>query len=405
MTELVIATVSIAIVSLLCGLPALRMAKRKAFDIWLFPYILEAIKPRPAVAPGQQVDVMFCIVDHFEPKYVKHDYSRVGAPQLTTLTTRDEEIEIVDAWIEKYPRMAGAHKDSDGLPPRHTWCYPIENFDHDHVGKLAGLCRRGYGEIEIHLHHFQDTAEHLAQTLESGKQELSVHGATVSAQGAGERRFAFVHGNWALDNSSGDWCCGVNNELEILKKSGCFADFTLPSAPSRTQTRKINSIYYAQDDPLKPKSHDTGVDVSVGGKEEGTLMIIQGPLCLNWKKRKLGIFPAIENAEIHPNHPVTPHRVRLWLKTAVHVKGRPNWIFIKVHCHGAVRRDLDGFLEEPAHRMHEFLAAEIKDVPNHRLHYVTAREMYNVIKAAEDGKTGNPHAYRDYVIPPYLNSR
>ena len=50
----------------------------------------------------------------------------------------------------------------------------------------------------------------------------------------------------------------------MLRVAGCYADFTLPSAPSETQTRKINSLYYAVDDPAAPKSHDTGVDVAVG---------------------------------------------------------------------------------------------------------------------------------------------
>jgi hypothetical protein len=36
------------------------------------------------------------------------------------------------------------------------------------------------------------------------------------------------------------------------------------------------------------------------------------------------------------------------------------------------------------------------------LHYVTAREAYNIVKAAEDGKGGNPEAYRNYRIPPPL---
>ena len=33
------------------------------------------------------------------------------------------------------------------------------------------------------------------------------------------------------------------------------------------------------------------------------------------------------------------------------------------------------------------------------LHYVTAREMYNIAMAAIDGKTGNPNEYRDYERP------
>ncbi len=52
--------------------------------------------------------------------------------------------------------------------------------------------------------------------------------------------------------------CGINNELLILKETGCYADFTFPSAPHPTQPSTINSIYYAKDDPLAPNSHNTG---------------------------------------------------------------------------------------------------------------------------------------------------
>src|SRR6202043_585670 len=98
----------------------------------------------------------------------------------------------------------------------------------------------------------------------------------------GEVAYGFVHGNWALDNSrpDGRWC-GVNNELDILRQTGCYADFTLPSYPSPTQTRKINSIYYATDDPARPKSHDRGINVGSAPRPANSLMLIQGPLALN----------------------------------------------------------------------------------------------------------------------------
>jgi hypothetical protein len=51
--------------------------------------------------------------------------------------------------------------------------------------------------------------------------------------------------------------------------------------------------------------------------------------------------------------------------------------------------------------MYSILEREYRDKPGSHLHYVTAREFYNIIKAAEAGHTGNPHAYRNYVIPPY----
>ena len=41
--------------------------------------------------------------------------------------------------------------------------------------------------------------------------------------------------------------------------------------------------------------------------------------------------------------------------------------------------------------------------PPFRLHYVTAREAYNIVKAAEAGCSGDPNDYRDYLIPPPAN--
>ena len=50
--------------------------------------------------------------------------------------------------------------------------------------------------------------------------------------------------------------------------------------------------------------------------------------------------------------------------------------------------------------MHEALRDDYNDGSSWSLHYVTAREMYNVAIAATHGKSGNPDAYRDHVFPP-----
>src|SRR5207249_9682648 len=85
----------------------------------------------------------------------------------------------------------------------------------------------------------------------------------------------------------------------------------------------------------------------------------------------------------------------------VHVKGRPEWVFVKVSCHGAEDRSRDSLLGVTADEMYTDLEKECRDRSGYRLHYVTARELYNIIKAAEAGLTGDPGQYRNYVIPPY----
>jgi hypothetical protein len=50
--------------------------------------------------------------------------------------------------------------------------------------------------------------------------------------------------------------------------------------------------------------------------------------------------------------------------------------------------------------MYEHLARRYNDGVQYVLHYVSAREVYNIIKAAESGETGDPGTYRDYVLAP-----
>lgn len=327
--------------------------------LWL-PGYLASRKRGEIVSPTH---LFFCFCDHFEPLW-----NNGNGPMR------------IRHWLENYPKLA-RFRDVDGQPPQHSFFYPAEEYRPELLDDLAKLCRQGFGEVEIHLHHRNDTAENLRVGLLDFKAKLKAHGFLS------QDRYGFIHGNWCLDNSrrDGDWC-GVNNELTVLKETGCYADFTLPSAPSDTQTRKVNSIYYATDDPQRPKSHDTGVDVRVGGRATGDLLIVQGPLALNWRRRK------IENADIAGYSPATPERAQLWLHQRIGVAGKPDWIFVKVHTHGCQERNFAAVLDG---KLHEALA----QLPV-KLHYVTAREMFNLIKAAEAGQSGEPGQYRDFALPP-----
>lgn len=355
-------------------------------DIWWRDYLRREIHRVPPPA-GTCVHVIFCFVDHFEPRWGK--------------ATLDIERQRVARWVTEYPGLCRGLADSDGLPPQHTFFYPSEEYRSEHIDSLVDLCRNRFGEIEIHLHHDNDTEVGLRANLSEFLQRLSQrHGAIPIDPATGALRWAFIHGNWALDNSRGDgrWC-GVNNELQILSSMGCYADFTLPSAPSDTQTRTVNRLYYATDDPHQPRSHDIGEPVRVGGAPSGHLMIVQGPLGLRWKLRGAIPVPAIENSDIRAGNRPTPERIDQWVRTGITVEGRPDWVFVKVHTHGTQERDIDTLLGEPTRRMFEHLCENYNDGERHRLHFVTAREMYNIARAAEAGLQGEPGRYRDYVIP------
>lgn len=329
---------------------------------------------------------MFCFVDHFEPQWRRVPYQ--------------QECERVDRWCREYPRLCAAHQDADGRFPIHTFFYPAEEYRPEHLDKLVSLCRKGYGEIEIHLHHHNDTDANMRATLREFTQALTVrHHCLPVDPTTGQAQWCFIHGNWALDNARPDGnFCGVNNELVLLREEGCYADFTLPCAPDPSQTRTINSIYYATDDPAAPKSHDRGVPVAVGCVPTGDLMIVQGPLGLNWKRRKFGVLPRIDSGDIRSTPAPSRDRVDSWVKAGISVKGKPDWVFVKVHTHGTQERDTDALLGAPVDDMFSYLESAYNDQKNYILHYVSAREVFNIIKAAEAGEVGNPNDYRDYLV-------
>jgi hypothetical protein len=360
-------------------------ARRRSLDRWIPSYLAGAARRGPP-RRGETVHLVLAIADHFEPR-------REGVSPAVARAR-------VERWVRDYPRLFAAFRDSDGRPPRHTFFYPIDEYEPDHLDALGPLCRAGYGEVEVHLHHDGDSGEMLREQLLRFKDRLATrHGLLPRHRHTGERAYGFVHGNWALDNSrpDGRWC-GVNNELDILRETGCYADFTLPSAPSPTQTRKINSIYYATDNPLRPRSHDWGRDVGDGPAPPGALMLIQGPLLLDWSRRKWGILPHVENGCLQASQPPGIDRLDLWLRARVQVKPRPDWYFVKLHTHGAEEYNMRVLLDEPMTRFHEALVRRAREDPSFQYHYVTAREMFNLARAAEAGWTGSIAEARDYQL-------
>ncbi|MFP6873980.1 MAG: hypothetical protein VCA55_10790 [Verrucomicrobiales bacterium] len=301
-----------------------------------------------------------------------------------------------------YARQTEQFRDSCGIPPRHTFFYPIEQYNEQLLAVIAELCAETGCETEIHLHHNSDTAENLRKTLARGKSELARH-QLLSVDEAGQIVFGFIHGNWALANCDPRGInCGVANEISVLQKAGCYADFTMPSAPHPTQPKTINSIYYSGIESTAPldEVHPCAVN-SPGG--EGLLMV-QGPLGLNWRWRKWGILPRIENGSLSAKNPPTITRMNLWRKLNIRVSGCDEWVFIKLHTHGAIPSNRKMLLGNPMSEFHKALEAQTRTETSPQLHYASAREMVNMIHAAEDGMTGNPGDFRNYRYHSIMHS-
>ena len=326
---------------------------------------------------GSATDIVILIVDHFEPS--RRDGKK-----------GEKDVRL---WCEKYSEIASKYRDSDGIHPQHSWFYRYDYPNFNCLNTLSEYVFKRFGEIDFHLHHGNDTSETFTKTMCDGVNWFNQAGAMIDRNDHNKRKFGYIAGNWALDNGrKDDRFSGVNNELEILKKCGCYADFTFPALSISSQPKTVNTIYYATDDP-NPKSYDSGVDLRVKGKEVGDLVIFQGPLCIDW------FSSYIEDASFETTTPFIKERLDFWLKADVHVKGRPMWKFIKLHTHGMQHREV--FLGESLIEMFDELD-KIR-TNNIRLHYVNAREAYNIAKAAEAGESGDAGKYRDYVIGKPLN--
>lgn len=372
--------VPLALLAVYAGLTLTRVIARKHY-VFLSDYARWVTAPKTAVT-GRPTHVFLLIADHFEPLY--------------------DQYKVKD-WGERYRAMTRSHRDSQGRPPQHTWFYPGDQPSPEVLAELRDLVRDGYGEVELHFHHDRDTSATLLAKLRSAIADFQQFGFLQTADG--ETHFAFVHGNSGLDNSNGPIMCGVQDELRMLKELGCFADFTFPSVYEDSQPPSVNTIYAATDD-AGARSYARQHPLSSLKDGSADLMIFEGPLVYAPSSSVRRLFFDLDDGNIHAAAPASPTRVERWIRANVHVEERPDWVFVKLFAHGiSDEGDVEATTGESYGAALDYLERHYNDGQRYVLHYITAREAYNLARAAADGKTGEPDAYFDAYIPPYVTHR
>lgn len=355
----------------------------KNLHLWLPAYLAQRFtRIRSREGRGLR-HLLFAFCDHYEPLWSN-----------ASLATGEARVQV---WQEAYPRLADGFRDADGFSPRHSFFFPADQYHPQLLERLTSLTRAGHGEVELHLHHAGDSRATLREKLLEGLERIARHGH-FSRDTAGRIRYAFIHGDWALANSRGGNYCGVDDELLVLFETGCYADLTFPSAPDESQPRIVNQIYWPDGDLGRARCHDQGRRARVGEELHDRMLMIQGPLALVPRLSRVPL--RIENAAVMSRDPATPARVASWVQQNIHVQGREDWVFVKIHTHGAPEAEAASLLGEPGRALHRELTTRYNDGIRWKLHYLTAREMYNVAIAAMAGHSGDPHDYRNYRLPP-----
>jgi hypothetical protein len=333
--------------------------------LWL-PALLRAMPRSLSSAPPKRV--WLTIADHFEPGWN-------GADRATALRR-------VREWMDQWPRIAGRHNDATGQRPQYTFFFPEEQYRAELIDPLQKMTESGIADVEVHIHHDSEGEQHFVDRMSLFVERLHERHGLLRRRN-GKLAFGFIHGNWALDNShpSGRWC-GLNNEITLLRDLGCYADFTLPSVPSATQTRTVNKIYWAKDDPMRPKSHDTGIPVLPGASVSGDLMMIPGPLALNWRERRRWAAPRTETGELAGYSRPTLHRAQLWLRHAPRIGDD---VFVKLYSHGAPEKNAVALLGGDLDRTFQYVGQACREL-GISLHFLTAWQMWNAIEALRTNK-------------------
>jgi hypothetical protein len=353
---------------------------------WLlrYPFWRAGEITRRAFEPSGKTHVIFLVANHYEPG------------------TGRQAIPRVEQWMKLARETGNAIRDHDGTPFRHTNFYPAEQYERPLLEMLAALQDEVLGEVEIHLHHgvdAPDTAENTRRTLEEFRDRLVEDHKCLSRERPDRpAMYGFVHGNWALANSAGNRWCGVDSEMRILAETGCYADFTLPSVPHQSQVSRINAIYECGHAMDKARPHRSGPRLSVG-QRPSVPIILEGPLVFDWSRRIHGIpVPRIDDGALAQNYMLSLNRFKRWRSARISVAGRPDWVFIKLFSHGFFDWDQDVMIGPQMRLFMNQILELAEKTGGFKIHFVSAREAFNIVMAAVDGKTGDPHQFRDYRL-------
>jgi len=329
-------------------------------EIWLLPYLKSRM--RRSLRPAKPKRAWVVIADHYEP--------------LGQNASMGTAMGVVARWRDKWPRIADdAPRDAAGQRPQYSFFYPQEEYRRELLDGIAEIARLGVGDVEVHLHHDNEQrALFIAKITDYCHRLTDGHG--LLRQQDGRTVFGFIHGNWALDNSrpDGKWC-GLNGEIALLRDLGCYADFTMPSAPSATQGRIVNRIYWCTNNSgNRPRSFDRGIEAAVGGGRKGDLLMITGPIGLRFDNR---VMPRLETGEIAGYDLPAPSRARQWFDLAPTIGDD---LFLKLYTHGAPEWNREPLLGGGLSNLFRFLAEEA-DRRGIEIHWATAWQMYQAVHA------------------------
>jgi hypothetical protein len=219
---------------------------------------------------------------------------------------------------------------------------------------LAPLEQEDKHEFHIHLHHERWTRNdgnfpgevprwvnaHSTPVADEARLRNGLAATRRYAEediGRPFNRWAFVHGNWAL-NASDRSICRVEGEVKILMEFGCFGDFTFPAGRPHCDPTILEEPYTCLP-AAGPKAYDTSEALPKSALAQ-PFEIAPGRFFV-WNSRVKARFSSLdyfseENRRLFRQPEVL---VTEWLEKSVLLG---NSLFIKTHAHSMDQKYLLG---------------------------------------------------------------
>jgi len=156
---------------------------------------------------------------------------------------------------------------------------PQEEYRRELLDGIAEMVRLGVGDGGVHLHHDNETHDSSSgKSLNTAASSQKTHGLLHQQDGRTVFGSFMETGHWIISRPDGKWC-GLNGEIALLAVSAAMPTSPWPSAPSATQARIVNQIYWCTNNAdTGPDPSIVGIEATVGRGRRGDLLMIAGPL-------------------------------------------------------------------------------------------------------------------------------
>ncbi len=139
------------------------------------------------------------------------------------------------------------------------------------------------------------------------------------------------------------------------------------------------------------------------------LVNFPGPLVFAPSLQPTRLFLDLDDGDTHPPQPSAPYQVNRTVNRTVraniHLPERCDSVFIKVLAHDISSLEDDEVVGRSFDETLTYLEQHYNGERHYVLHYVTAREADNLVRAASDDVRGAPPQYLDSVIPSQRTGR